>query len=162
MSPAAIAVSLLIAVGLSLPPSASAKTRCVDGSAEEARFLGSDEGPPTFTAAMFARPMTLDASTDGLDQSTLPISVEAVCGLPKTLDKQAGALAGSDGIALITTKTSIWKDGGRLSPSRKLVELDGADTITLRARLLRQKNWKKDEDANPVPTFSATRIIITD
>ncbi|HEX4733043.1 MAG TPA: hypothetical protein VH247_01415 [Thermoleophilaceae bacterium] len=162
MNPAAIAVSLLIAAGFPLPSAAAAKTHCVDGSAEEARFLGSDVGPPTFTAAMFARPMTLDASADGLDESTLPISIEAVCGLPKALDKQAGALAGGDGIALITTKTSVWKDGVRLAPSSKLVELDGADTVTVRARLLRQASWKPDEDGDPIPTFRATRIVITD
>jgi hypothetical protein len=162
MNPAAIAVSLLVAVGFSLPSAAVAKTHCVDGSAEEARVLGSDEGPPKFTSAMFTHPMTLDASTDGLDQGTLPISIEAVCGLPKSLDNQAGALAGGDGVALITPKTSVWKDGQRLPASQKLVEVDGADTVTMRARFLQQKYWKADEDGDPVPTFRASRITITD
>jgi hypothetical protein len=163
MNPAAIAVSLLIAVGFSLPSAAAAQAHCVDGSADEARILGTDEGPPHFTAAMFARSMTLDASLDGLDDdSALPISIEAVCGLPKRLDSQAGQLAGGDGVALITSRTSVWKDGQRLPGASKLLELDGADTATIRARFLPQKQWKADEDGDPVPTFRAARITVTD
>jgi hypothetical protein len=162
MNPAAIAISLLIAVGFSLPSAAAAKTHCVDGSADEARVAGSDEGPPTFAPIFFKRPMTIEASTDGLDQSTLPISIESVCGLPKSADKQAGALAGGDGVVLISPRTSVWKDGARLDPSRKLVELEGADTVTLRGRLVAHRSWKADEDGNPVPTFTAGRIAITD
>ena len=162
MNPAAIATTLVIAAGFAFPSAAPAKTHCVDGSADEARVAGSDEGPPTFTAAMFARAMTIDASTDGLDQATLPISIETVCGLPRSLDKQAGALAGGDGVALISSRTSVWKDGQRLPASRKLVELDGADTVTLRGRLVQQKSWKANEDGDPVPTFTASRIAITD
>ena len=162
MNPAAIAVSLLIAVGFSLPTDAAAKTHCVDGSADEARVAGNDEGLPKFSPIFFSRPMTLDASTDGLDNATLPISIEAVCGLPKSADRQAGALAGGDGVALIAPKTSVWKDGQRLPTSRKPGELDGADTATLRVRFLRQRKWKRDEDGDPIPTFAATRIVITD
>jgi hypothetical protein len=147
-------------VGLAAP--AGAATHCVDGSATEARISGSDEGPPKFTAAFLRQKMTIDASTDGLDQNTMPISIEAVCGLRKSFDKQAGALAGGDGVAVISSRTSVWKDGQRVPPSTKLVELDGADTITLRGRLAPQKTWQADEDGNPVPTFTPARITITD
>jgi hypothetical protein len=165
LAPAAsllVVLALVLGSALALARPASAAVHCVDGSADEARVAGSDEGPPKFTPDFFQHRMTIDASTDGLDQNTLPISIEAICGLPRSLDKQAGGLAGSDGVAVITSRTSVWKDGQRLAPARKLVELGGADTVTLRGRLLQQRAWKADEDGDPVPTFSASRITITD
>ena len=166
MNPTAIVITLAIAVGFAFPGRAAAKIHCVDGSASEARAAGSDEGPPKFTADFFTRRMSIDASADGLDgtklPTTLPISIESICGLPKSLDKQAAQLAGGDGVALVTSRTSVWKDGQRLPAARKLVELGGADTVYLRARLLAQSSWQADEDGDPVPTFSASRILITD
>jgi hypothetical protein len=166
MNPTAIVAALAIAVGFAFPGGAAAKLHCVDGSATEARVAGSDEGPPKFTADFFTHRMSIDASADGLDDTklptTLPISIESVCGLPKSLDKQAGQLAGGDGVALVTSRTSVWKDGQRLPGARKLVELGGADTVYLRGRLLVQSAWQADEDGDPVPTFRASRILITD
>ncbi|MFL5842551.1 MAG: hypothetical protein ACJ77Z_19060 [Thermoleophilaceae bacterium] len=153
---------LALAMGASVPHSAAAKTRCVDGSANEAVVAGSDEGPPKFTPAFFARVMSIDASADGLLENTLPISIEAICGLPRSLEKQGSQLAGGDGVALITSRTSVWKDGQRLAPDQKLTELDGADTVTMRARLVPQPSWKADEDGDPVPTFTTSRMAITD
>src|SRR3954451_8837236 len=157
-----LAAVVATAVGAYAAGPSSAATNCVDGSADEASVAGSDEGPPKFTQAFLRRTMTIDASTDGLDANTLPISIEAVCGLPKSFDKQAGQLAGGDGVALITSRTSVWKDGQRLAADQKLVELDGADTVRLRGRMLPQASWKSDEDGNPVPTLSATRATVTD
>jgi hypothetical protein len=162
MNPTAIATALVIAVGFALPGSAAAKVHCVDGSATEARVAGSDEGPPKFSPSFLSHAMSIDASTDGLDQNTLPISIESVCGLPRSLDKQAAQLAGGDGVVRISSRTSVWKDGERLPAASKLVELDGADTVTLRGRLLAQRAWVADEDGDPVPTFSASRVVITD
>jgi hypothetical protein len=166
MNPTAIVAALAIAVGFAFPGGAAAKLHCVDGSASEARAAGSDEGPPRFAPDFFFRAMSIDASTDGLDgtklPTTLPISIESVCGLPRSLDKQAGQLAGGDGVARITSRTSVWKDGQRLPATRKLAELDGADTVQMRARLLPQSAWQEDEDGEPVPTFTASRIAITD
>jgi hypothetical protein len=65
-------------------------------------------------------------------------------------------------VVRVTSRTSVWKDGQRLPADRKLVELDGADTVTLRGRLLAQRAWLADEDGDPVPTFSASRVVITD
>ena len=50
---------------------------------------------------MLRRRFTLDVSLDGADGRELPISIEAVCGLPKRRAKEAAALAGNDGIALL-------------------------------------------------------------
>jgi hypothetical protein len=162
MSPTAIALVVVAAVGFVVPRPAAAATHCVDGSATEARAAGGDAGPPTFTRSFFVRAMSIDASTDGLDQNNLPISIETICGLPRSLDKQAAQLAGGDGLAVITSRTSVWKDGARLPPDRKLVELQGADTVRLRGRLVVQRSWRANEDGDPTPTFTASRIVITD
>jgi hypothetical protein len=166
MNPIAIVPALAIAIGFALPGGAVAKVHCVDGSASEARAAGSDEGPPKFTTDFFSHPMSIDASADGLDgtklPTTLPISIESVCGLPKSLDKQASQLAGGDGVAVITSRTSVWKGRVRLPADRKHAELDGADTVRLRARLLPQPTWLPDEDGDPLPTFRTSRVLITD
>jgi hypothetical protein len=158
----ALAALLAIAIGASAPGSSQAAVRCVDGSANEASAAGSDEGPPKFSPAFLRRVVTMEASTDGLSENALPISIEAVCGLPRALEKQGAQLAGNDGIALVSSRTSIWKDGVRLAADRKLVELEGADTIRMRARLLRQPLWQADEDGEPIPTFTTSRVVITD
>jgi hypothetical protein len=56
----------------------------------------------------------------------------------------------------------VWKNGRHLAADQKLVELDGADTVQMRARLLAQPLWQTDEDGEPVPTFTASRVVITD
>jgi hypothetical protein len=106
--------------------------------------------------------MSIEASADGLSEHAMPLSIEQVCGVPRRLRKEAEQLAGGDGIALITTRTSVWKDGARLPASRKLVELDGADTVRLRGHLLPQPTWLTDEDGEPLPTFRTSRVLITD
>ena len=149
LKPAAIATAAVIAAGFVFAPSAPAKTHCVDGSAEEARVSGSDEGPPKFTPAFVSRGDDTRHVGGRPRQGTLPISIEAICGLPRSLDKQAGALAGGDGIALVTSRTSVWKDDLRLAGAAKLLELEGADTVTLRARMVQQAAWKTDGTASP-------------
>jgi len=156
----AATVALVIATAHTSP--AAGSLRCVDGSADEASVAGSDEGPPHFSAAFLRRVVSIEASTDGLVDKTLPISIEAVCGLPRALTKQGAQLAGGDGIALVSSRTSVWKDGIGLPASRKLIELDGADTVRMRGRLLPPASWQEDEDGNPVPTFTTSRVVITD
>jgi hypothetical protein len=155
-------LALVLAIAALPTEPAVASSRCVDGSANEARAAGSDEGPPQFTAAFFRRVISIDASTDGLSDNSLPISIESVCGLSRALTSQGSQLAGGDGVALITSRTSVWKDSLRLPADQKLLELDGADTVRMRARLLPQNRWQADEDGNPIPTFTTSRVVITD
>jgi hypothetical protein len=157
-----LGATLYFGISITSSGSAAAAQRCIDGSADEASIAGSDEGPPKFKAAFFRRVMTLDASTDGVDGKDLPISIEEICGLPRSLEKQAAQLVGNDGVALTTSRTVVVKDGQRLASATKLVELDGADTVRIKARLLTRARWKVDEDGEPVPTFAASRVVITD
>jgi hypothetical protein len=147
--------------GLSGSPASASAGHCV--SAEEAHARAADEdAPPKFTSAFYARTFTLDASLDGLDGPQLPVSIEQVCDIPKSLKKQAVRLSGTDGVALLSTHTSVWLGGQRVSSADTLTQLDGADTALLRVRLTPRRQWAQDEDGNKVPTFTARRITITD
>jgi hypothetical protein len=135
---------------------------CVGAEEAGAHAAGDDDAPPKFSRAMFRRRFTLEVSLDGADGRELPISIEAVCGLPKRRAKQAAALAGNDGIALLLPRTQIWLDGTRLSGTEAPTAIDGADTAILRVRLVRPRAWEEDEDGERIPTFRTGRIDITD
>ncbi len=99
---------------------------------------------------------------DGLDGKELPVSIEETCDVAKALTKQAAQPAGIDGIALLSTRTSVWLDRTPLQGDAAVAALDGADTALLRVRLARQRRWSEDEDGDKVPTFTARRTTITD
>jgi hypothetical protein len=162
-------------VAAATPASASgsdqpAGKKCV--SAEEAKAHAAGDGPgsgngeegapPKFTSAFYARTFTLDTSLDGMDGNQLPISIEEVCDIPKSLTKQAVQLAGTDGIALLSSATSVWLDGKSLQGTAALTAVDAADTAVLRVRLAPQRRWGEDEDGSKIATFTARRITITD
>jgi hypothetical protein len=155
-----IAGSLLpISARAGEPPAAK---NCVGAEEASVHAAGDDEAPPKFSRAMFRSRFTLDVSLDGADGRELPISIEAVCGLPKRRAKEAAALAGNDGIALLLPRTQVWLDGTRLSGTEALTAVDGADTAILRVRLVRPHAWREDEDGDRIPTFRTGRIDITD
>jgi hypothetical protein len=157
----ALAALAALAVGVAwFPPLAVAANRCV--AAEEAAAHAAGDTPPKFTARFYARTFTVDASLDGMDGSQLPMSIEEVCDIPKSLTRQAVQLAGTDGLALLSPQTSVWVDGRRLQGLAAVNALDGADTALLRVRLTPQRSWGEDEDGDRVPTFTARRITITD
>ena len=137
--------------------------------AEEARVHaagdsgGEDEGaPPKFSAAFYRRVLTLDASLDGMDGRELPISIEEVCDVPKSLKKQAAQLAGADGVALLGPHTTVLQGETEVVGTAVRTALEGADTAVLTARLARRRAWREDEDGNKVATFRTRRIEITD
>ncbi len=151
----------------SAPASASgsdspAGKHCV--AAEEAivHTAGDSGGEMRFSSAFYRRMYTLDVSLDGEEGNEFPISIDTVCDVPKARKKEAAQLAGSDGVARVLTRTTIWEGDTLLTGTRASTALDGADTATMRVRLARPRTWSEDEDGNPVPTFRAGRIEITD
>lgn len=157
---ASAAAAVAIGIGLHAGPAAAAG-HCV--GAEEARAHSAGDGPPPrFTSAFYRHLLTLEVSLDGADGSELPISIEAVCDVPRRLRKQATQLAGGDGVALLLGRTTVWEGGTELSGQDATRAIEGADTASMRVRLKRPPTWREDEDGNPVPTFRAGRIEITD
>jgi len=70
--------------------------------------------------------------------------------------------AGGEGVAIVGDDTQVFQGGQLLQGQAATTALAGADTVNLRARLKRRSTWVQDEDGNPVPTFAASRITITD
>jgi hypothetical protein len=167
---------------------AAAQTGCPEegeeGEAEEARLVrksgdeagsgdeqgsggGEDEesdedAPPQFSNSFHRRWISMDASTDGFEAPELPVSIEAVCDVPRRLEKEAAQLAGTDGVAVVSSRTRVVKGGKALTGATGPAELDGADTAFMKVRLFRPQNWREDEDGAKIPTFRARRIEITD
>jgi Ca2+-binding RTX toxin-like protein len=132
---------------------------------EDARLARAlDDDPPlTFSHAFYGITTTITASADGLTGEDLPISIEAVCDVPKSLATEAAQLVGGSGVALITPATAVFDaTGQRLTGDAATTAVSGADSVVIRARLLSPGGWRQDEDGEPVPTFSTSRVNITD
>jgi hypothetical protein len=135
---------------------------CVGAEEAVVRAAGDDGGPPKFSPGFFRRPLNLNVSVDGVDGQDLPISIEEVCGVPRRLRRQATQLAGGDGVALLLAKTQVIDGASVLTDDDAAAALDGADTAVIRGRLTRPSAWHEDEDGEPIPTFRAGRVEITD
>ena len=163
----AIAMASSSAAPASSPARASgsdqpAGKHCVAAEEAVVHAAGDSGAGLKFSAAFYRRMYTLDVSLDGADGKELPISIETVCDVPKARKKEAAQLAGSDGVARLLTRTQIWEGDTLLTGTQASTALDGADTATMRVRLTQPGTWSEDEDGNPVPTFRAGRIEITD
>ena len=154
------------APGVPAPPSVPGGPRVCAAPPEDAalgRIAQDDDPPPTFSNAFFAVTTTITASADGMTGNELPISIEAVCDVPQSLAGEAAQLVGGDGVALISPATQVFDaTGQQLTGAAATTALAGADTVVLKAQLLRPGGWRQDEDGAPVPTFSASRADITD
>ncbi len=156
-------VALVIVLGQCLPAHAAVGKSCVRGEQSRVHAAGDSVGdPPSFSPAFYRRPLLLDVGLDGLDGSELPISIDAICSVPKRLKRQAAQLVGGDGVALLRARTSVWRGHAEVSGRAAAAAIDGADEAILRARLLRPPKWRADEDGNPVPTFRTGRVWITE
>jgi RTX calcium-binding nonapeptide repeat (4 copies) len=122
-----------------------------------------EEGPPTFSDPFYEITITLGASADGLNGEELPISIEEVCDVPTQLAGEAAQLIGGEGVALIGSDTQVFDaTGQQLTGDAATTALAGADSVSLKAQLLRPGQWRQDEDGQPVPTFRTSRADITD
>jgi hypothetical protein len=158
---------------------------CV-GASED--VLDGDDGPPSLSPALYDITFTLDASLDGIDDDgSLPLEIEDVCGLPADLVSDGRKLVQLSGVALLSDNTEIWtcgdseedegpesenaaecqdipeKGGTLLQGEEALSTLDNdADTAFAGVRLVPRASWRQDEDGEPVPTFDAYWVKITD
>jgi hypothetical protein len=107
--------------------------------------------------------ITINASADGMTGDELPISIEEVCDVPQGLEGDAAQLIGGEGVGIISSSTGVFDaTGQRLTGDAATTALAGADSLSVRARLLRPAQWRLDEDGTAVPTFGIARADITD
>jgi hypothetical protein len=176
-APVPLAAAVLLLATSACPPARAAHPDartahvCVDEQSTEARAGAAGDGPgggededapPSFTAGFFRHTYTLDVSLDGADGKEIPVSVEEVCDVPRIYAKQAAQLAGADGVAVVRADTGVFRGRTRLFGPAAAAALDGADTATIRVRLLPMPSWREDEDGDPVPTFAARRVELSD
>jgi hypothetical protein len=122
-----------------------------------------EDTPPTFSDPFYAVTITINASVDGVNGEELPISIEEVCDIPSGLAGEAAQLIGGEGVALMTSETKVFDATGQeLTGDAAATALAGADSVSLKAQLLRPAQWRQDEDGQPVPTFRTSRVDITD
>jgi len=122
-----------------------------------------EEQPPTFSQPFYGITITINGSADGMNGDELPISIEEVCDVPSDLAGEAAQLIGGDGVAIISSATRVFDATGQeLTGDAATTALAGADTVSLKARLMRPNQWRQDEDGQPLPTFGTTRADITD
>jgi len=122
-----------------------------------------EEAPPTFSDPFYGITITIDASVDGLNGDELPISIEGVCDVPAGLAGEAAQLIGGEGVALISSETQVFDAGGQqVTGDAATTALAGADSVSLKAQLMRPGQWRQDEDGQPVATFRSSRADITD
>ena len=136
---------------------------------EEPRLAGvlarpaQEDAPPTFSDPFYAVTITINASVDGVNGDELPISIEEVCDVPSGLAGEAAQLIGGEGVALMTSETQVFDAAGQaLTGDAAATALAGADSVSVKAQLLRPAQWRQDEDGQPVPTFQTSRADITD
>jgi RTX calcium-binding nonapeptide repeat (4 copies) len=128
---------------------------------EGARAAG--DVAPNFSDQFYGITIAINASVDGLNGDELPISIEEVCDVPKSLESEAAQLVGGEGVALISAATKVYDAAGQeLTGAAATTALAGADSVSLKAQLVRPGQWRQDEDGQPIPTFNTTRADITD
>jgi hypothetical protein len=166
---AAVALALAYSPTASASPPARASgsdqpagKHCVAAEEASVRAAGDSGGEMKFSAAFYRRMYSIDVSLDGADGKELPISIETICDVPKARKKEAAQLPGNDGVARLLSRTQIWEGNTLLTGTEASTAIDGADTATMRVRLTQPGTWSEDEDGNPVPTFRAGGIEITD
>jgi hypothetical protein len=121
-----------------------------------------EDAPRNPMPAFYKRTVTLVVSVDGLHGRELPISIDAVCDVPEKLATGAARLAGADGVVLRLHRTTVWEGRALKIGPAATVLIDGADTALVRGRLTRPRAWRQDEDGSRIPTFRASRIVVTD
>ena len=118
--------------------------------------------PRNLRPAVYKRAVTLIVSVDGLDGQELPVSIEAVCDVPKKLAKGAATLAGADGVALRLPRTTVWENRAlKIGPAATAL-INGADTALVRGRLTPPRAWRQDKHGSRIPTVRASGIVVVD
>jgi hypothetical protein len=148
-------------------PGPGTGTGCVNPPPDAMAVAGplrpAGDPPPTFSDAFYGALITINASVDGMTGDELPISIEEVCDVPQGLESDAAQLIGGEGVGIVSSSTGVFDaTGQRLTGDAATTALAGADSLSVRARLLRPGQWRLDEDGTAVPTFGIARADITD
>jgi hypothetical protein len=98
----------------------------------------------------------LDSFDNGVDHS-MSITVEYIEDLPRRFRNQDDDLLDQDATVLMNENVRVFSPEGELVPHDDLAQ---ADYVRVRARVLRPRMWRENEDGDVVPTLRAKRIYV--
>jgi hypothetical protein len=114
--------------------------------------------PPRFKPGFLNRVWRFNGSVDAVEEDSLSMTLESIDRLPKRFRSQDDELLDQDTTVLFSRGTRVYDPDGRLVHSG---ELERAETVQVRGRLLRPRKWRANEDGDVVPTVRAKRIHVT-
>jgi len=117
---------------------------------------------PSFRPGFLNRVWRFNGSVDGFSNSTehsLSMTLESIERLPKRFRNQDDELLDQDMTVLFGEGTRVYDPDGRLVHHD---ELERAESVQVRGRLLRPRRWRANEDDELVPTVHAKRIYVTE
>jgi hypothetical protein len=115
---------------------------------------------PHFKASFLNRVWRFNGAVDSFqntDDHVLSITVESIDGLPKRFRSQDDDLLDQDAYVLMSENIRVF------SPDHELIshdELEHADYVQVRGRLLPPRKWRANEDDEVVPTLRAKRVYV--
>ena len=117
---------------------------------------------PQFKASFLNRVWNFKGALDSFDngeEHSLSITVEYIEDLPRRFRSQDDDLLDQDATVLMRDNIRVFSPDGDLVSHD---ELEYADYVRVRARVLRPRMWRANEDGDVVPTLRAKRIYIKD
>jgi hypothetical protein len=113
---------------------------------------------PRFKPGFLNRVWRFNGSVDSVGDGALSMTLESIERLPKRFRTQDDELLDQDVTVLYSEHTRVYGPDGHLV---HLGELERAESVQIRGRLLRPRKWRANEDGDYVPTVRAKRIHVT-
>lgn len=114
---------------------------------------------PHFKASFLNRVWSFKGALDSFDAEdhSMSITVEYIEDLPHRFRSQDDDLLNQDATVLLNENIRVFSPEGELVAHD---ELANADYVRVRARVLRPRMWRENEDGDVVPTLRAKRVYV--
>lgn len=105
----------------------------------------------------FNKVFTFKCDDDGYANGVVSVTITSIKGLGKSIkDDFNEAVDDQDGLVLVGKGVKVLRKGKQVGRG----QLDDADEIAVKGKLLKPEQWREDEDGNEIPTIRAKRITI--
>jgi hypothetical protein len=112
---------------------------------------------PRFKAAFLNRVWRFNGSVDGVEHDELSMTLDSIDRLPARFRNQDDELLDQDTTVLFSHGTRVYGPDGRLVEPHNL---EIAEDVQVRGRLLSPRKWRANDDGDVVPTVRAKRIHV--
>jgi hypothetical protein len=152
-----LAAVLGVATALAGTQTATAHDQA-DGASPPPPDSASQADLPRFKPGFLNRVWRFNGSVDSVGDGSLSMTLESIERLPKRFRTQDDELLDQDVTVLYSEGTRVYGPDGKLVHRG---ELERAEAVQIRGRLLRPRKWRANEDGDYVPTVRAKRIHVT-